>query len=434
MHRLLCERDAERRGDFQFPVHRPQHQKAAHRLARRLRGHRVSGRGRRTEAYLLKARVGRGENVAQAARLEKKTVAKQSKTIDDLIALRIEMDGAAGAQGRWRDAPAHREPRQRSEPPAPLRQPEAWPQNRNRSHPAGSCAQLSRTSSRASSARPRSATRATCAARFPACTTGPPIQSRTSLPVTCQPCIKLGKLKEYPAERFLTEDEIRTLWHGLDRPDLPWNRQTVLAIRSPLSPCCGQRSRSASQRTELNSDGGKPSVDIPARRVKKRPRDQPAALRSGDGDRRRGAQIGGDHPFHFPVASTMRRWPARRWPTRCAARGGSRPARRSSRRGLCELLGIEPFTPHDLRRTAATMCGELELPDGKISLCLDHQPSKDENGKPLPAVTRKHYNLATRIVLKKKRDVLDPWATELRRIIGEPVQAKAADAELRLAA
>jgi hypothetical protein len=37
----------------------------------------------RSEAYLLKARVGRGENVAQAARLEKKTVVKQSKTIDD---------------------------------------------------------------------------------------------------------------------------------------------------------------------------------------------------------------------------------------------------------------------------------------------------------------------------------------------------------------
>ena len=77
------------------------------------------------------------------------------------------------------------------------------------------------------------------------------------------------------------------------------------------------------------------------------------------------------------------------------------------------------------------MCGELELPDGKISLCLDHQPSKDENGKPLSAVTRKHYNLATRIVLKKKRDVLDPWAAELRRIVSEPAQATD---ELRLAA
>jgi hypothetical protein len=62
-------------------------------------------------------------------------------------------------------------------------------------------------------------------------------------------------------------------------------------------------------------------------------------------------------------------------------------------------------------------------------LCLDHQPNKDENGKPLPAVTGKVYNLATRARVAKKREVRDAWAVELRRIIGEP-----AATELRLAA
>jgi integrase len=88
--------------------------------------------------------------------------------------------------------------------------------------------------------------------------------------------------------------------------------------------------------------------------------------------------------------------------------------------GICELLRLAPFTPHDLRRTAATMCGELGLSEAGISLCLDHQASKDENGKPLPAVTRKVYNLATRARVAKKRKVLDAWAIELRRIIGAP--------------
>jgi integrase len=56
---------------------------------------------------------------------------------------------------------------------------------------------------------------------------------------------------------------------------------------------------------------------------------------------------------------------------------------------ICELLGIAPFTPHDLRRrTAATMRGELGLSEAAIALCLDHQANKDENGKPLPSVTR----------------------------------------------
>jgi integrase len=96
--------------------------------------------------------------------------------------------------------------------------------------------------------------------------------------------------------------------------------------------------------------------------------------------------------------------------------------------GICELLGLAPFTPHDLRRTAATMCGNLRLSKAAISLCLDHQASKDDDGKPLPAITRKVYNLATSDRVDEKRAVLDRWAAELRRIIGRPAT------ELRLAA
>jgi integrase len=90
--------------------------------------------------------------------------------------------------------------------------------------------------------------------------------------------------------------------------------------------------------------------------------------------------------------------------------------------GLCALLGLKPFTPHDLRRTAATMCGELGPSEAGISLCLDHQASKDENGKPLPAITRKVYNRATKIMVEKKRKVLDAWAIELRRIIRDKAE------------
>jgi hypothetical protein len=36
--------------------------------------------------------------------------------------------------------------------------------------------------------------------------------------------------------------------------------------------------------------------------------------------------------------------------------------------------------------------------------------------------------------MEAKREVLDAWAIELRRIIGEPVQAKGVDTDLRLAA
>jgi hypothetical protein len=49
--------------------------------------------------------------------------------------------------------------------------------------------------------------------------------------VPANPCVNLPKLdEENPGTRVLTEDEVRTLWHGLDRSDLPHDRTTRLAI------------------------------------------------------------------------------------------------------------------------------------------------------------------------------------------------------------
>ena len=56
----------------------------------------------------------------------------------------------------------------------------------------------------------------------------------------------------------------------------------------------------------------------------------------------------------------------------------------------------------------------------EMTPCLDHQPTRDANGKPLPAVTGKHYNYAQRKNMEAKRKVLDRWAAEPRRIVGTP--------------
>jgi hypothetical protein len=45
--------------------------------------------------------------------------------------------------------------------------------------------------------------------------------------VTTSPCVNLPPLPaEHPRTRVLSADEIRTLWHGLDRDDMPWDRRT----------------------------------------------------------------------------------------------------------------------------------------------------------------------------------------------------------------
>ncbi|WP_245332182.1 hypothetical protein [Bradyrhizobium sp. NAS80.1] len=98
--------------------------------------------------------------------------------------------------------------------------------------------------------------------------------------------------------------------------------------------------------------------------------------------------------------------------------------------GICALLGLKPFTPHDLRRTGATLAGDLGFDDAWIAKCLDHAASK-KTEIVVPTVTGKVYNHSKR--MKEKRAVLDGVAAELRRIIGKaPVTA--VDPKLRLAA
>jgi integrase len=236
--------------------------------------------------------------------------------------------------------------------------------------------------------------------------------------VTASPCANLPKLdEEHARERVLSEDEIRTLWHGLDRSNLPWDRKTRLAIKFALITMLRSGEMLPIHRDEINAKEG--TVDIPARRVKKRRViNQPLSdlaveiIKEAMGN------------YEYAFAGRFGNAPLSRQAMSGALTGtkvmknGKRVARTP---GICELLGLAPFTPHDLRRTAATMCGELGLSEASIALCLDHQANKDENGKPLPAVTRKVYNRATRIMVTKKREVLDAWAVELRRIVGKPV-------------
>ena len=87
--------------------------------------------------------------------------------------------------------------------------------------------------------------------------------------VSASPCVNLPKLdEEHPRDRVLTEDEIRTLWHGLDREDMPWDRRTRLAIKFALTTMLRSGELLPIHRDELNAENG--TVDIPARRVKKR--------------------------------------------------------------------------------------------------------------------------------------------------------------------
>ncbi|WP_441259604.1 tyrosine-type recombinase/integrase [Bradyrhizobium sp. 521_C7_N1_3] len=251
--------------------------------------------------------------------------------------------------------------------------------------------------------------------------------------VTASPCINLGKLDpEHPRTRVLSEDEISLFWHGLDRPDMPWDRRTRLALKFELVTMLRSSELLGAHRDELiDLDGENPRLDVPLKRVKKR-RVIQQPLSSLAVEIIKEARTSEDQQFVFesPVYPGQ---PIHRKAMATALRGTQHEKNKDKTKtpGICELLRLRPFTPHDLRRTAATLAGDLGFDDAWIAKCLDHAASKKADVV-VPTVTGKVYNHSKR--MKEKRAVLDGVAAELRRIIGIPIQKITEQVGLRLAA
>jgi integrase len=254
---------------------------------------------------------------------------------------------------------------------------------------------------------------------------------RDYVPETCRPCFNLPKLpKEHSRKRVLTENEIRTLWHGLDRNDLPWDRKVRLALKFELVTMLRSGELLAAHRGELfDLDGANPELHVPAKRVKKRrvihqPLSDLAVQIIGEA-------LARDAQGFVFESSVYPGQPIHRTAMATALRGTKHENNpdKSKKAGLCELLGLKPFTPHDLRRTAATLAGELGYSDSVIAACLDHQVTKDQ-GEKVGRVTSVYVRSKR---MNQKRAVLDGIARELRRIISEPAP-KISLQEVRLAA
>jgi integrase len=232
------------------------------------------------------------------------------------------------------------------------------------------------------------------------------------VPESCKPTSGLGKApKEYPRERVLSADEIRTFWHGLDRTDLPYDRKTCLALKFALVTMLRSGELIPAHRNELKDlSGAAACFNVPAERVKKRrviqqPLSDLAVEIITEALEREDQQF----VFESPVYPGQ---PIDRHALATALRG--RPDKGTP--GLCELFGVEPFTPHDLRRTAATWAGDLGCSEAAIAKCLDHQVTRD-GGEKIGRVTGVYVRSKR---LDQKREVLDKIAAELRRIIAAP--------------
>jgi len=245
---------------------------------------------------------------------------------------------------------------------------------------------------------------------------------RDYVPETCRPCFNLPKLpKEHARKRVLNEGEIRTLWHGLDRDDLPWDRRTRLAIKFELVTMLRSAELVAANRDELiDLDGAAPLLRVPAKRVKKR-RVIEQPLSSLAVEIIKEALASNDQQFVFE-SPVYRGQPLHRTVMSTALRGTKHEKCKGKTKtpGLCELLGLKPFSPHDLRRTAATLAGELGFSEAAIAKCLDHAVTKDD-GEKVQRVTGVYVHSKR---MNQKRAVLEGIAAELRRIVGAAPAAK----------
>ncbi|WOH48255.1 site-specific integrase [Bradyrhizobium sp. sBnM-33] len=376
----------------------------------------------RTEVYALKTRIGNGENVAESLRQQKAQKAKQGKTVDEIIEERIE----------WMKTPV-RKPDGEMRPRL-----ESW--DNTASH-------LRRlVSPRLGKKLPSEVTKhdiATLSNDIVAGEFGVPSVSnarhmRKAVSglfnwaaeagrdyVTASPCVNLPKLDpEHPRTRILSEDEIRIFWHGLDRDDLPWDRRTRLALKFELVTMLRSAELLGAHQDELfDLDGENPRFDVPLKRVKKR-RVIQQPLSDLAVEIVKEALRGSNKQFVF--ASPLGDMPMNRKVMATALRG-TKVKGKVKTPGICALLGLRPFTPHDLRRTAATLAGDLGFDDAAIAKCLDHAVVK-KNEAMVPSVTGRVYVHSGR--MKEKRAVLDGVAAELRRIIGGETQ----QVEVRMAA
>ena len=82
----------------------------------------------------------------------------------------------------------------------------------------------------------------------------------------------------------------------------------------------------------------------------------------------------------------------------------------ASRRCQSIFASKEPFTAHDLRRTAATGMAALGVPDSIISRCLNHITG-------LSSVTQIHYN--HHAYLDEKRAAMERWERRVLELVGE---------------
>jgi integrase len=195
--------------------------------------------------------------------------------------------------------------------------------------------------------------------------------------------------REHPRDRVLTEDEIRALWSAWERLAYPFG-----TIQKLLLLTAQRRGEVASMRWD--------QIDF-----------ERGVWRLTAAD----TKTGREHvlPLSPPVVDTLHEvprfvgspllFPANRRGSKSPVSGFSKAKVATDR-----LSGIEGWTWHDLRRTAATAMAKLNVPPHVCERILNH------SGSEMMSTIARVYNVHS--YQKEMAFALDAWSREVERIIG----------------
>jgi len=248
--------------------------------------------------------------------------------------------------------------------------------------------------------------------------------------VTANPCSILPKQAKAKAkDRFLTDEEIRVLWWGLDRPDLPAPRHIALGLKLILATALRPGEVLSARRSEIGNiskqrggDGGIAYAIPPERTKKNRLHVQPlnslaqeivaeCVAMEGQGGLLLASGRQGGEPTVQSLSAFLNGKVQ-------VTRGG----KKYRQPGILAHLGFTaakgqpfaPFTAHDLRRTGVTQLGLHDISPVDTGRILDHDIIE-----PGEAAATKVYDVSKQAQkTKRRRPTLDRLDVILRDIIG----------------
>jgi hypothetical protein len=166
--------------------------------------------------------------------------------------------------------------------------------------------------------------------------------------------------KEKKRDRVLSDDEIRTLWWGLDRDGMPAERHVCVAIRMILTTMVRPYQAAGAQICELADLGTDSALyDMPPGRVKKDravivPLSDLACTIIDEAIQDKAQKVLFPSKFDETGSTSIARASISQALNR-KKNGKKVNGTTEDRIGIREFLGMAHFTAHDLRRTAATI-------------------------------------------------------------------------------